>query len=128
MILCPNDRKLLAFLKRLQRTESGYVLLYTDNALSYVGGFYYDDVQKAAASYPRFFTKIPKTSFKPTLNSLIEKGLLRRSPVSGVYQVTHDGWNNYYLRRIEVLKLVVTHVAFPSLVAFVTTVIANTFL
>ena len=71
--------------------------------------------------------RLPQTSIQPTLNHLIKEGYVKRIGLSASYQLTHTGWNVTSAIRHDFLMLVVTHFAFPSLVAFLTTMITNHF-
>ena len=123
MVLYPTDRKLLAAMKKAQGNESRCVVMFTNPFCCGSDGWTHADVDAALASSDPVPIGIDKPSYDPALQSLVEKGLVRRNGGSPAYQVTHDGWCNRYLNRYELAKAVLTHFLFPCAVSFVTTLI-----
>lgn len=122
-MLYSYDVKILSALKKAQQSESDYVFLDLDTSRCWhCSGYYMSDVESAIRHDPDSHFKVRRGSEKPSLDHLIEQGCVARTAGS-VYQVTHHGWFNRSVRAKEVLKLIVTHVVFPSAVAFITTLI-----
>lgn len=80
-------------------------------------------VSKALSQAPHSSLKIKKTALKPSIGFLIDEGLLKKAPGGSSYQVTYRGWHHNSVHAREVSKLLLTHVAFPSFVALLTTVL-----
>lgn len=126
MYLFPPDHKLLNACKHAQMREDKYVFVYpTSNKVSlyHLDSFYHEHVDAALNHDPDITIRIPDYTSRPTLNSLVSNGLLNRVASGDIYQVTHLGWYNNRLEFSTWLKLVITNVLFPAIVAFITTVL-----
>lgn len=54
---------------------------------------------------------------------LIDNNLVSKTRVPYIYQLKYIGKENSYLRLRDLLSAIITHIIFPSLVAFITTLI-----
>ena len=123
MVLYSTDTKLLCSMKHAQGTLSGYVLV-TDSDVRYCPGCYMADVNRALDSPQNTRAlKLSKAEVRASLDRMVELELLIHPASAPVYQVTYDGWNARQVHIREICKAVVTHVLFPSLVAFITTLL-----
>ncbi len=124
----PNcDKKLLESMKKAQESECDYVLLLDDQTLVHCSGFYSTNVNDALRSPHRFSAGFDSGALLDrSLQYLIDAGLVAHAPASAsVYQVTHLGWYNKTIHRTEICNMILTHVAFPSLVALLTTLVTE---
>lgn len=122
MELYRTDTKLLTRMKQAQGSLTGYALV-TDTHVCSCAGFRQSDVDHALESPQRVHRlSLPPDIVKASLVRMDSLGLIRRTGTSPAYQVTYDGWNARSVRVKEVSKLILTHILFPFLVAFLTTV------
>lgn len=128
MYLYPFDRKLLALLKKVQVHEGAYVVLLTDNTCFQLSKLdpACEDVDCETHTHYPLPAPLFSTTLQNSLNILIEEGLIKRAIMGEFYQVTARGWRNLNIQKHELLKAIVTHVAFPSLVAFITALLTLT--
>lgn len=121
MVLYDPDIRLLCRLKRVQEELNAFVLLDGDGVRP-CPGFYASDVDRALQSSRKpLRLRIPPAFLDASLSRLLSLGLLEKPSSGPVFRVTYDGWFARQVRAREVLGLIVTHVLFPSLVAFLTT-------
>lgn len=121
MELYGPDVKLLCRLKRAQEDLNAFVLL-SEGSVRPCPGFYASDVDRALQSSRKpLRLRIPPAFLDASLSRLLGLGLLEKPSSGPVYRVTYDGWFARRVRVREILRLIVTHVLFPSLVAFLTT-------
>lgn len=118
--LPPPDRRLLRKLKYAQSFENYYVVIDVETMKAYsASGYYQVDAENAVATGKGIALGVSLALLDASIDYLRELGLL--DYIAGpVYQVTHIGWYHPYIRRRELLHNVVTHVLFPSVVAFIT--------
>lgn len=87
-------------------------------------GFYYADVQRAMAGAPAaMLPRITQNELEEILDYLAGNRLIRRAPGGPAIHVTQDGWYHRSIRLHDFMQAVVTHIVFPSVVAFLTTII-----
>ena len=121
MVLYDPDVKLLCRMKRAQGELEDYVLLSEGSARP-CPGFYAADVDRALQSSRKpLRLRLSPAFLDASLSRMLSLGLLERPSSAPVYRVTYEGWFAQRVRVREVLRLIVTHVLFPSLVAFLTT-------
>ena len=127
MFLPRNDRLLLHKLKSVQGEEYNYIVIDLDQKITCrCFGQQQKDVEKAYAS--DLWEKLPKNKLatSSSLDYLISIGMVKKVNSGPVYKVTPQGWRNSSVREHEIVVAVITHVLFPSLVAFVTTLLTLT--
>ena len=122
MYMYPTDKQRLRLLIKAQKREDQYVVLSADHLVYHSDTFSSDSVDKAMVSDP-YIARIPEDSFEPALRSLQNNEYVQRIGSSPFFQVTHRGWNVLSAMRNDWIRLILTHVVFPSIVAFVTTLI-----
>lgn len=124
MFMYKYDKRVLKHCKSVQKSIDKYVLICTENAtLQHCDGPYTTDTDKASLTEPVFKLGIPAIYCEPALKHLIETGCIKRMHAGDVYQVTYTGWFSRELRRSELANKIMTHFLFPSLVAFITTIL-----
>ena len=111
MILPKIDKKVLKLMKEVQNSEFCYVAID------------FRSVQNAFSNTIGETIKYSVASLHASLNYLQDNQFIVKPNSGPVYQVTHIGWYQGFIRRSEVLHMLLTHVAFPSLVAFITTLL-----
>ena len=123
-MLYPPDIKLLKTLKKAQSVPNYYVAINTHTMQAYTTtGYYTDDVDTAFKGTDGVPIKLSEADLEVSLQYLLKHEFITKPSSGSVYQVTRSGWYNRYVRRREILSLILTHVLFPSVVAFITTII-----
>lgn len=123
-MLFPPDIRLLKTLKKVQGLPTYYVAINTATKQAYmITGCTLADVTNAFNASEGVPIKLSDAELAISLDYLKDQGCIIKPANAPVYQVTHSGWYNGYVRRKEALSLVLTHVLFPSAVAFITTII-----
>ena len=126
------DIRILKACKKAQKDEESYVLIDANNFKCYHCPELSMSASKKAleGEWSSSFS-ILVTSFNASIEHLIQTGCLVRPALGNIYHVTHAGWFSSHVTRCEIAKLILTHVFFPSFVAFITTIITiwiNSFL
>lgn len=123
MVLYDPDVRLLCRMKRVQGELNDFVLISEGSARS-CPGFYAADVDRAMKSSRKpLRLRLSPAFLDASLSRMLSLGLLERPTAAPVYRVTYEGWFVRQVRVREILRLIVTHVLFPSLVAFITTLL-----
>lgn len=124
MYLTFNETRILSALKKAQSSLNSYVLVDLDGQKAYCCSECSHTAANAALEKEAGIKiKASSAEIEAALSFFREEGFLKRPAFARIYQVTYDGWRNRSLRRHEILTTVVTHFLFPSLVAFVTTIV-----
>ena len=125
----PNsDLKVLRALKKAQRTEKCYVCLSTPGSdAHHMRKFGLEEAKRSVQEEPPVKISVSDDSLDPSLDALVEEGLIRKPSNFAIYQVTHAGWYHRQIRAKEIVHAVVTHFLFPAGVAFLTTLLTNHF-
>lgn len=122
-MLYPPDIKLLTRLKTAQCSPTHYVVIDYDHLMAFPAtGFYHIDVETAIGSGNGISLNISHAELEVSLAYLLKEGCIEKPSSGPVYHVTHSGWYNRYARRRECLRMFLTHILFPMLVAAVTTI------
>lgn len=121
MILYSTDIALLSKMKKAQVSLDGYTLV-TNTDVRFCTGFSTEDVNRAIGN-PQHLTKhnLSSAELYASLDRMVALGLVKKFGNSPTRQVTYDGWNARQVRNREIIKMIVTHIVFPSAVAFFTT-------
>lgn len=118
-----TDRKILKAAKEAQQTLDGYFVIDPEKLFVYHSKSYYiEQVNEAKEGNPIRKLRIDSRYYQEAINNLAAEGLIKKY-TRDTYQVTYQGWHNQAVRREERFKLMLTHVAFPSVVALITTLI-----
>lgn len=124
MILYPPDIKLLKTLKDAQAIPTYYVVIDVESLQAFQAtGYYHTDVQTAVRGGAGVPIRLSRADLEISLGYLVENGYVSKPASAPVYQVMRPGWYSRYVRRSEMLRLILTHILFPSAVAFITTLI-----
>ncbi len=124
MILPKIDKKVLKLMKEVQNSEFCYVAIDFRNMKMHRSiSDTSSSVQNAFSNTIGETIKYSVASLHASLNYLQDNQFIVKPNSGPVYQVTHIGWYQGFIRRSEVLHMLLTHVAFPSLVAFITTLL-----
>lgn len=124
MFLVKTDRKILKACCELQSCHGSYLFIDQQLPRIYRSPSYdFEDVRRSIASDNFVEVPVSWSVLDSSIQFLIANGFLNTTEVSGIFQVSHDGWIYEDVHRHEFVMLVLTHVLFPSFVAFVTTVI-----
>lgn len=122
------DVKVLRALKAAQYSDQFYVYVDTSS-----GEFYHlkstkqKDVDSVLNRSSVSKVRNKKGFLSSSLSNLVEEKCLQKPTMGDIYQVTYHGWQLPSAIRSERIKLVLTHVAFPSLVALITTILTLLF-
>lgn len=123
MNIYKTDRKILRIVKKAQGSLGKYVYIDVFNPCIYhLEGSDIENRNRAFAENPFSKLKFDTDTIHLSIQNLMDADLLN-SFSSGIYQVTYHGWNYRAVRRSEIVNKLVTHILFPSLVAFITTLI-----
>ena len=123
MLYC-YDKKVIKALKAAQYTDAAYVYIDPLSMECYhLADISHKDIE-SVMGYPSVSKiKIPPAFLYSSLKNLEQDGYIRKPLSKDIYQVTYNGWFAASVRRSEILKLIMTHVVFPSAVALVTTIL-----
>lgn len=128
----PKDaRTLLTAIKNVQTSLSSYVYIDIYNQRVYpISEINIEETSRTIgndifSSYNDIFSsyKVKSCDFKETMQYLIDNNLVSKTKVPYIYQLKYIGRENSYLRLRDLLSAIITHIIFPSLVAFITTLI-----
>ena len=123
MRIYKTDRKILKAAKKAQIDIRKYFYIDPETLLFY----HYDDYGVESMHNdlpaPSSRAKVNQSIFNEALKNLMKNGLIRHAPGGPCYQVTYPGWNFREELRAENISKLLTHVAFPSVVAFITSLV-----
>lgn len=123
MHIYKTDRRILKAAKEAQADPDGWFVIDPETMLIYrSSGYYMKDVRLAKEGTAVSRLKIDPRFFWDAMDNLKSSGLIA-TPGGEAFQVTYHGWNYHVVRREEIVSRLLTHVAFPSLVAFITTLV-----
>lgn len=118
------DVKVLRALKAAQYSEQFYVYVNTESGDCYhLNSLSREAVEFALSHQSVSKIKNRKGFLSSSLDNLQKESCIDKPAMGDLYQVTYDGWQLPSAKRAERRKLIVTHVAFPSLVALITTIL-----
>mgnify|MGYP007101912449 CR=1 FL=1 len=118
------DVKVLRALKAAQYSEQFYVYVDTELGDCYhLNSLTHEAVENASSHQSVSKIKNRKGFLSSSLVNLQKENCIDKPAMGDLYQVTYNGWQLPSARRAERRKLILTHVAFPALVALLTTVI-----
>lgn len=121
----PKDaRTLLTAIKNVQTSLSSYVYIDIYNQRVYpISEINIEETNRIIESDIFSSYKVKSCDFKETMQYLIDNNLVSKTRVPYIYQLKYIGKENSYLRLRDLLSAIITHIVFPSLVAFITTLI-----
>lgn len=120
-MLLPPDRKVLKKLRKVQGSELNFVVL--QDAVAFPAESWESAYVNQALKENGTEINSGESPLSSCIDSLIRSGCLERAPGGPALQVTHFGWYADCVQRAEWFKLLLTHVAFPALVSFTTTLL-----
>lgn len=124
MILVSSDLRVLFTLIKAQSSVANYVYVDSENMRAYHMARLEHSCQEEALESNRYLVfNCKPEELEDSLVYLQECGLIARKAFGCIYQVTRIGWRNKAARDREVIDAILTHFAFPSLVALVTTLL-----
>ena len=123
-MIYPYDVKVLRALKSAQYSEQFYVYVDIVSGECYhLKNASQEDVE-AALNNPSVSKIKNKNGFlRSSLSNLKTEGCVKQPAMADIYQVTYNGWQLPSTRRAERRKLILTHIAVPSFVALITTIL-----
>lgn len=121
----PKDaRNLLKSIKKVQTSLNDYVYIdYLSQRIYPVSNISIELDRKAIENNIYSTFKVQPSNFHGTMQYLIDNNLVKKSGASYHYQLSYLGRENSYLTRCEIMRAILTHIVFPSVVAFITTII-----
>lgn len=121
----PKDaRTLLTVIKNVQTSLSSYVYIDIYSQRIYpISEINIEETNRIIESDIFSSYKVKSCDFKETMQYLIDNNLVSKTRVPYIYQLKYIGKENSYLRMRDLLSAIITHIIFPSLVAFITTLI-----
>ena len=123
-MIYPYDVKVLKALKAAQYSEQFYVYVDAESGECYhLKSKSYEEINSVSNNPSVSKIKNKKGFLSSSLSNLVEEKCLNKPLTGNIYQVTYIGWLLPSVRRAERRKLILTHVAFPSLVALITTIL-----
>ena len=118
------DVKVLKALKAAQYSEQFYVYVNTESGECYhLKSTSHEDIDSVLGRQSVSIVKNKKGFLSSSLSNLQKEGCVVKPMMGDIYQVTYNGWQLQAAIRSERRKLILTHVAFPSLVALITTIL-----
>lgn len=126
MILYKSDRDMLSALRTAQGDEAHWVVPDKEHFCCYQSsGWESSHVEHAYKHSSPVRISVDAPSFDPSIEYLISTGLLSRKGSSPALHVTHLGWINRSITKAKIAELLLTHAAFPSIVAFLTVLLTK---
>lgn len=130
MYLPPPDKKLLKAMVAAQKSEGAFVVINYDTMRAYFSSSvgFKSDLIAMECDANRVNIPIPKSSLQGTLDSLQHYGLINRKSQGSNYanyQVTHYGFTHRAIRIHNAWSAIISHIVFPSIVAFITALITS---
>lgn len=123
-MLYPPDVKLIQVLKKAQIYPNYYVAINFDTKQAYTIQWPdHTGVENAFKCSEGIPIRLSDADLEVSLTYLMDQGYIKKPSSGPVYQVTRSGWYDRYVRRREIISLIVTHVLFPSIVALITTLL-----
>lgn len=121
----PKDaRTLLTAIKNVQTSLNSYVYIDIYNQRVYpISEINIEKTRRTIGNDIFSSYKVKSCDFKETMQYLIDNNLVSKTRVPYIYQLKYIGKENSYLRLRDLLSAIITHIIFPSLVAFITTLI-----
>ena len=121
----PKDaRALLTAIKNVQTSLSSYVYIDIYSQRVYpISTINIEETNRVIESDIFSSYKVKSCDLKETMQYLIDNNLVSKTRVPYIYQLKYIGKENSYLRMRDLLSAIITHIIFPSLVAFITTLI-----
>lgn len=121
----PKDaRTLLTAIKNVQTSLSSYVYIDIYSQRVYpISTINIEETSRAIENDIFSSYKVRSCDFKGTMQYLVDNNLVSETKVPYIYQLKYIGKENLYLRLHDLLSAIITHIIFPSLVAFITTLI-----
>nr|DAG17121.1 MAG TPA: hypothetical protein [Caudoviricetes sp.] len=122
--LSKDARTLLTAIKNVQTSLSSYVYIDIYSQKVYpISEMSIENTNKSIGNGIFSSYKVRSCDFKGTMQYLVDNNLVSETKVPYIYQLKYIGKENSYLRLRDLLSAIITHIIFPSLVAFITTLI-----
>lgn len=124
MILTPPEKKLIKFMKTVQRNLENYIVF--NESMKNACGVHClaaDDVAKQFNNGHYWPSPVTGIELKLSLDSLVNNGLIRRTLSTDSFQVNLQGWYCEYLMAVELRNQILKNVLLPVIVSIITTVI-----
>lgn len=124
MYLVRSDLDVLSTLIKAQSSTSSFVYVDFEKLRAYGMNSCNHISQEEAISSNKYSSfRCKPNELIDSLSYLQEYELVSQKIHGSVYQVTRTGWRNKASRDHEIMNAILTHFAFPSLVALVTTLL-----